>query len=278
NLKQQVHSLQQQLFSTVEKVNAISDEQLTNAFRLLGASIKSLSRTINFPNRINVLDIEAIGGSVLVAPVNKELWLARGRKKSLIEAFIWSVLLQHVFCNPFAVLGPDCVQLALWWSSLFGNEGGVAANPLAERWRYTTLEQMMRVKDTITQGVVIGSEDPAQLSIMKARQAVHNSIYHSLFQISPASDFGMIDAIIDKAFALALDMAIQRCRVQTFRGQIGEVYNQYVSLHLKSSLENEDLPEGCVAFVIKPGLEKWGDGQGKHLDQKLVLVPSEVFI
>jgi hypothetical protein len=38
----------------------------------------------------------------------------------------------------------------------------------------------------------------------------------------------------------------------------------------------EDIEGGFVAFVVNPGLTKWGDARGLHLDQRNDIVPSLV--
>lgn len=41
-------------------------------------------------------------------------------------------------------------------------------------------------------------------------------------------------------------------------------------------LDGDDIDDGVVAFIVKPGLRKWGNAHGKMLDQYYDIVPSLV--
>lgn len=99
--KNQIKSLQTQLLAHVKKVRVIPDEQLMQEFRNLASSIKNFSR-MNFPLS-KAKDVRTCGvvmGSLLLKGVNSTLWTSPIRKKSIVEAFIWSVLYQSLFANP----------------------------------------------------------------------------------------------------------------------------------------------------------------------------------
>jgi hypothetical protein len=44
------------------------------------------------------------------------------------------------------------------------------------------------------------------------------------------------------------------------------------------NIDGEETDEGVVAFVINPGLTKYGDAHGKNLDQRYDIVPSLVLL
>jgi hypothetical protein len=60
--------------------------------------------------------------------------------------------------------------------------------------------------------------------------------------------------------------------------QLDEEYSLGVTTGLVSIPDSEEVPEGRVAFIVNPGLTKWGDAHGKCLDQRLDIVPALVFV
>ncbi|KAJ4360577.1 uncharacterized protein N0V89_001143 [Didymosphaeria variabile] len=289
SLQEHVTILQQELLSNVEKASIVSDEHFTQDFRWLASSIKTLSRNIRFPADIDLADIPAIKSARLLNNVDKAHWNGRGRKKALIEAFLWSVLIYQVFGSPFGIAGPGCAsEINDWWAKLFGRNH-VADWPLpgdlAERWRSMTVEQVVKLggKEAITRGIITTEQGAAIRqdildSILKGRTSAYKLITETLGELSPATDFLQVPVIIDKAFSLALEMNIQRCRLQAVYPKIGDLYSQGEPSYLKSNLNDEEADEGTVAVIVNPGLVKWGDGHGKNLDQELVLVPCDVII
>ncbi|KAL1598991.1 hypothetical protein SLS60_008137 [Paraconiothyrium brasiliense] len=288
SLQEHVTALQRELLSNVEKASIVSDEHFTQDFRWLATSIKTLSRNIHFPDGIELADIPAIVSARLLINLDNAHWNGRGRKKALIEAFLWSVLISKVFGSPFGIAGLECSSdIDGWWAKLFGTShlaGWPLPSDLAERWRTMTMNQMVKLvgKEIITHGIATGQVAEFRQdifdSILKGRNTVYQLITQTLGELSPATDFRQVPVIIDKAFTLALEMSTQRCRLQVVYPNIGDPYSQGQPAYLKNIHDEEEVDKGTVAVVVNPGLVKWGDGHGKNLDQELVLVPCEVII
>jgi hypothetical protein len=94
----------------------------------------------------------------------------------------------------------------------------------------------------------------------------------------PDFDCERLKPVIQKAFTLAVDIFSQRCRFQVMWPQLDEEYFLGVTTGLVSIPDSEEVQEGRVAFIVNPGLTKWGDAHGKCLDQRLDIVPALVFV
>jgi hypothetical protein len=266
----------------VEKQNVVSDEQFTREFRWLAATIKTLSRKVCLPEAVQLAEISEFTSAVLLKSVDKAQWSGRGRKKAVVEAFIWSALITAVFDSPFEVFGVEAKKVAKVWFELFrGAHSGPWPTPSgpAERWRCVTVEHLMQHsgKGAVTHGSP-GTATRLSESISNKRDEVHKYLFGTMGRVSPTSDFSQLSEVINKAFSLALEMSLQRCRLQVVPPLIGDAYSQGQTCHMTSIDEDGELEEGTVAFIVQPGLMKWGDGHGKKLDHNLVLVPSEVYI
>ncbi|KAF1969592.1 hypothetical protein BU23DRAFT_394040, partial [Bimuria novae-zelandiae CBS 107.79] len=282
SLREQVGALQQELLSNVYKAGIVSDEYFTQEFRWLATSIKTLSRNIHFPSDLHLFDIHEFKSAVLLKDVEEAAWNGRGRKKAVMESFIWSALITAVFSSPFGIFGPYGNEVNGFWTNIFGNchaRNWPTPCDVAERWRCVTVEHLVECsgKEVIMQGLTTGP-DPFRDGILALRQDVSEHIFETLSKISPSTDFSQLPVIINKAYSLAIDMNTQRCRLQVVFPDIGHAYSQGQPWYLKSILEEEELEEGGVAFIVHPGLVKWGDGHGKNLNHDLVLVPCEVYI
>lgn len=81
----------------MEKQSVVSDEQFTREFRWLAATIKTLSREVCLPEAVQLAGLSESASAVLLKNVDKAQWSGRGRKKAVVEAFIWSALITAVF-------------------------------------------------------------------------------------------------------------------------------------------------------------------------------------
>ncbi|KAF2243610.1 hypothetical protein BU26DRAFT_402709, partial [Trematosphaeria pertusa] len=278
-LRSEVHTLQQQLLASVEKVEAVSDEQFAQDFRALASSIKSLSRSMKMSS--DTIIPEEASSSLLVSGVDMGYWAARSHKKYMIEAFVWSVLIVCVFNSPFRLFGRDYSTICDMFTFMFGiQHDGQWPTPSeeAERWKYTTVEQLTEMvdRDVITRGAVTHAHQGLENSIMSARLVTRNAIEGNLARLSPGKDFSHVEGIVNKAFGLALQMALQRSRLQIVYPEIGDVYALGETPALTIIHESEGVEKGRVAFIVNPGLAKWGDAHGRHLEQRLDLVPPLV--
>ncbi|KAF2702968.1 hypothetical protein K504DRAFT_345804, partial [Pleomassaria siparia CBS 279.74] len=282
-LRLEMQMLQKDMLANVERVQSVSDEQFSQNFGKLASAIKSLSRAIKLPTAVDVAGIELLHHYILVKAVPVTYWNTGARKKCMVEAVIWSILLQCLFSCPFNMFGPECIGIQNTCQSLFGtghDHGWPVPSELAERWRCTTMGQMVGLigEEYIINGPPKGDTTDKAKSMRRVRDSIYGSITSAFSTLSPSTDFSKLTTIIDKAFALALQMFLQRSRYQIVWPALGSAFQVGETHHLSSIEESEDVEKGCVRFIINPGLAKWGDAHGKHLDTRLDLVASQVFV
>lgn len=279
--RQRLHSLQHEMLSTKEKAQSVSDEQLAQNFRGLATLIKSLSRAANMDPSVNV--VEPFAHYNLICKVSKAHWNTRPRKKYLLEAVIWSILIDLVFHDPFVILGEHCSILTTIWTSLFGTAHDnlwPLPSLRSETWRYTTIEQiisMVGAEAGFTENMDKNQTDLEQ-SVSTARALVSNAIQMSIQAVAPTANLSHLPTIVEKAINFVLQLSLQRCRLQVSYPEVGELCTLCEGGNVISIPDSEELEKGTVAFIVNPGLTKWGDAHGNKLDEKLHLVPSLVYL
>jgi hypothetical protein len=278
-LRDQVAVLQKDMLSRVEKVEATSDEQLAQDFRNLAALIKTLSRKMRFTDEVNVSKI--LRSPVLLHGVAVHYWDSRARKKCMIEAWIWSVLLYFVFGTPFDIFGKEGEALKGSWADLFGTEHTQSwplPSPLSELWRCTTMESLVGSlvpRDVITHGKVNDKQSTIEASVLDARNNVASILKQVLAKVSPSADFGCTRQIVDKAFALAAQMSLQRARLQVTYPVVTVKFDKNTMSSMPDT-NGKDIEDGIISSIVAPGLTKWGDAHGKHLEHRYDIVPALV--
>jgi hypothetical protein len=285
-LRERHQRLQQEMLANVERTSSMSDEQFEKQYRQLASAIKGATRSVSSQS----FDMKT--GSYcdfrLLQGVPEEYWDTRSRKKSRLEAMVWSILVDNVFLNPFVAFGtqiPVLGGLALVWTDTFGSSHHYdwpVPSPSSEMWRQITIEHLLRSTD---RAVFAGDEpfevehgNDFQRSVHGAKCTVFQQIYRIFEDLEPGYDGTRLEAIVHKAFTLAIDMFSQRCRLQIMWPEVGEKYLFGETTGLTSIPESEETLSGRVAFTVNPGLTKWGDAYGKCLDQRLEIVPALVFI
>ncbi|KAL5391242.1 hypothetical protein PMIN06_009770 [Paraphaeosphaeria minitans] len=279
-LEAKVLSLQQELLSNVEKIDPIPDAMFATGFRQLAKAIKGLSRQMEFTNPESLICIDAIRQSLLVGRVKQEHLTSAVRMRPIVEAFVWSILYGRLFYSPFSMF--ESMDLVNAFSVLFGEDHQhqwPSPTTSSEQWRLISMEQLVqRVgEEAIATGKLQGQCPQLEANIQRVRFQVKEIIEGHLIRVSPGKTFSRVDAIVDKAFSLALHIFLQRCRIQVVYPEIGDTYDKEQP-HLDSIAESIEVDNGRVALIASPGLAKWGDGEGKHLDQRLDLVPAMVLV
>jgi len=279
SLREQVCTLQKEMFARVDKGDPVSDEQLAQDFRNLAAVIKSLSRTIRFTEEVDV--IKVLGTPPMLEKVATHHWDGRARKKCMIEAWIWSGLMIFVFDTPFSILGTASKALKQAWTDMFGSchaHDWPAPSFQCETWRCTTTEfafKKMATEATIMQGKTSEASSVPEKSVLEARDNVAELLENHLTQISPTFNRKLVRQIVDKAFTLAMQLSFQRSRLQITFPVVGASFDKE-SMKSMPSEDNNDIAHGVVAFIANPGLTKWGDAHGKNLDYRYDIVPALV--
>lgn len=277
-LEECVQMLQKELLSKSDKVQATPDEQFTQDFRAIVSSVKTLSRTTEVD--ISADPVTAPGSEFLLKDVSHHHWSDRRKRKLLVEAWVWSVLIKTVFGSPFAIFGGLCEQLNQSWHDLFFDEHILQwpePSALCETWRCTTIERITSLVDgvVITKGETTGENSKIESSINEFREGVKYMILEGFAGMSGIPDPAQVQLIIDKSFALAMQMSLQPYRLQvTFPG-VGDIFSKETMASIDQD-DEDGVSKGKLAFVVNPGLTKWGDTHAQHFDHRYDIVPALV--
>jgi hypothetical protein len=284
-LQAQVQSLQTEMLARVDKVVAVSDDQFNQDFRALAALVKSLSRSVRVTEDMNIFGI--IRPHYLHKHVAEHQWANRARKKYYIEAWIWSILYQRIFSNPFAILGRIGEEFGDTWECLFGDDfvdRWPVPSSLCENWRCIGIERMVDQvgRSTIMEGLAgtpPGSEAVQSLrdQVTKTRSATCDIIGSKIVLVSTTVDLTRVPLIVNKAYSLAMEMSLQRSRLQVTWPYVGELFVKEEMSCVPDS-DGEEFEAGTVAFTVHPGLVKWGDANGKNFEERYDIVSSLVHL
>ncbi|EDU45024.1 predicted protein [Pyrenophora tritici-repentis Pt-1C-BFP] len=280
SLSEQVRTLQKEMLAKLERVSVASDEELAQEFRVIIALVKTLSRTVRIDE---TKDISTVFGPVLLLQnVSPDHLTGRAQKKLLVEAWVWSVLLQNVFQTPFVIFGDRCKVLNATWSNIYlGGHFGEWPKPtaLSETWRFTTTESVLALvdRDVITHGKVKEMHQYLEPDILALRKEIYNTIGSHLSKVSTGVEGPQIQNIVNKSFAFAMNMSLQRIRLRITYPPVGAKFSMD-SMKLMPDTDDEDVHEATVTFIVNPGLTKWGDMHGKNFDHRYDIVPALVQI
>jgi hypothetical protein len=277
-LRQQVQDLQADLLARVETTQAISDDNLAQDFRTLVSMIRTLSRLISLDESIDVSDI--LGSPAFLQDVPPRHWRGRAQKKRFIEAWTWAVICFIIFDTPFSIFGMGAVQMNESWTQVFGNKhqsGWPCPSPPCELWRYTTSEHLVQSvgQDMIVSGEGCSANELSKARVLKARRVATEFIEARLQPIDSTIDHLQVSRIIDKAFKIAMQMSLHHSRLQVTFPKTGAKFAMNCMVSMPDR-DGEDTHDTVVAYVVNPGLTKWGDARGENYECRLDIVPSLV--
>jgi hypothetical protein len=277
-LRKQVHDLQQELMVNAKKTNAIPDEQFAQDFRSLAAQIKTLSRQLRPFEGADVVSLLRIGG--LASGSARHHWTTRAGTKRFLEAWTWSALISTVLRFPFTIFGKEGQGANNLWMSLFHtnqHSGWPCPSLSSENWRQATMEQLVSLvdQDIVTKGKEKANYLWLEDHLVKARAELADYIASGLSVITPTVDRAHVRQIIDKSFTLAMQMALQRPRLQVTYPRVGAEFNSG-QMSFDGEEEEEGPEDGIVAVVVNPGLTKWGDAHGEKYDHRYDIVRALV--
>jgi len=282
----QVEALQKDMLSRVEQVRVVSDEQLAQDFRAIVSLVRTLSRSVRLADNADVFEI--LEPYTLLHNVPQHNWNTRAGMKCYLEAWVWSVLVEMLFSSPFAIFKKNGMAFNRNWTWMFGTGHDLkwpSPSALCETWRTTTMQHLVDLagSDAITSGQpkqanryqMTKAAHQMEIAVIEARSHVANVIGEKLASVSTTADVSRISLIIDKATSLVLQMSLQRCRLQITYPKVG---TRFVEEQMSpvSDPDGEEVEDGVVAFVVNPGLSKWGDAYGKNFDQRYDIVPALV--
>ncbi|KAF2849833.1 hypothetical protein T440DRAFT_532756 [Plenodomus tracheiphilus IPT5] len=277
-LHEQIQDLQKDALTRVENIEFVSDDQFEKEFQAIASSVKALSRLIRLVDQVDV--VQELPSGMFLLNVDPVHWHGSARKKIFIEAWIWAALVIYIFRSPFSVFGDNANGLGETWKRIFGNEhvnDWPAPSSLCEQWRCTTAKKLRE----------LGSNhvNPDQNGEPWAKRARHLDSLPSenlaltldthLMRVAVGSNIEQLRNIADKAFALASQMSHQRNRLQLTYPEAGAMF-QANEMSAVPDRDSENGDAGLVAFVVNPGLTKWGNARGEDLEQRFDIVPSLV--
>ena len=122
----------------------------------------------------------------------------------------------------------------------------------------------------------MGEPNKLEVGVSTLRHETSNTIGSRLAKFSSITvDAPQFQNIVDKAFQLALQVSLQRFRIQITHPMVGDSFNTDTMKAIPNT-DDEDADDGAVAFIVRPGLNKWGDTHGKNFDHRYDVVPSLV--
>ena len=280
-LRSSVATLQNEMLAKREKVEIISDSVLEQNFQHLSTLIKNVSRMVRPAQNVDITRF--IPSSGLLRGVDQWLWATRARKKCLIEAWIWSVLCDTVFVDPFRWYGDLGREVANLWAYLFDRVDHTywpTPSLPCENWRANTSAQLLALLHPATMSEDYSMANETRLRgdkhVLRHRASVYSIIMSFFATISGAKEIPQVESIVSKAFELSYKMSLQRARLQITYPSVDSTYNQSSMEPMDDPDDDDKAESGVVAFVLRPGLTKWGDAHGKNLDQVCPIVKSTV--
>ena len=120
-LEHNLETLQKSLLSNVERFRPTQDDELINNFESLASAIKVITRDVPSSADCNKLAKE-FAHYTLIDGVSVSYWKDRLYRKYLLEAAIWSILMDTIFSTPFYVFGKYADLFTTEWKLLFMSE------------------------------------------------------------------------------------------------------------------------------------------------------------
>jgi hypothetical protein len=140
---------------------------------------------------------------------------------------------------------------------------------------FEVLQKVVTAEETSSSAddVIVDSYERNRTDVSEALRAAFSKV--------STEEMGSVpEQIAEIACSLALDCGKERCRVQLFAPQEGELVSRKDSRFIQDRNEgsNPSVTQGVVKLVVSPGLMKLGDGYGRGLDRELVrLYPAHVY-
>jgi regulator of replication initiation timing len=117
-LEHNLETLQKSLLSNVERFRPTQDDELISNFESLASVIKVITRDVPSSVDCNKLAME-FANYTLIDGVSVSYWKDRLHRKCLLEAAIWSILMDTIFSTPFYVFGEYANLFTTEWKKLF---------------------------------------------------------------------------------------------------------------------------------------------------------------
>jgi len=261
----------------VDRFEPMPDRELKQQLSVLKNRVATLARS---PSGV---DAEQTGQAFRQSAF---IQIAPHHHKLVLESSFWDILIDGIFLSPFKVFGDCGERFTVTWSQLFQKYQTPSQSTsewprpdiLSEKWRYVSFEPLRARLLANTQRL------PADEEIKKSYKSnvsrVSGALQEALSRVSSHDKRAAISDIVDKACSLALDIGIQRCRLQLFSPRPNDtVSRRYPDTYEDVNEDNDTgMTEGTVKLVVWPGLRKTGDGRGGCLERSIDLSPAGVYL
>ena len=117
-LEHNLETLQKSLLSNVERFRPTQDDELISNFESLASAIKVITRDVPSSADCSNL-VKEFAHYTLIDGVSVSYWKDRLHRKYLLEAAIWSILMDTIFSTPFYVFGEYADLFTTEWKQLF---------------------------------------------------------------------------------------------------------------------------------------------------------------
>ena len=117
-LEHNLETLQKSLLSNVERFRPTQDDELISNFESLASAIKVITRDVPSSADCSNL-VKEFAHYTLIDGVSVSYWKDRLHRKYLLEAAIWSILMDTIFSTPFYVFGKYADLFTTEWKQLF---------------------------------------------------------------------------------------------------------------------------------------------------------------
>jgi hypothetical protein len=288
-LEEEKARLQDALLSAADKFRPISDRDFAFQFNVLKNSVATLARP---PLEVDAERLgEAFGQIDFVRTLHKRHY------KFVLESAIWATLVNGIFSTPFKVFGPYGERFTAAWIQFnsISKHGWIRSyqteeilnqidiawpqpETFSEKWRSLAVGEL---RSTLSrQGCIQPFAGDAKRSYEDNVAMVSVGLAESLSRVCSQEKTKEIRDIVDKACCLAMDMGMQRSRLQLFAPRLSDKVSRHCTkTYTEVNCDNEpETTSGTVRLVVRPGLRKMGDGRGDRLDQTTDLCPAGLYL
>ncbi|ETI21667.1 hypothetical protein G647_08014 [Cladophialophora carrionii CBS 160.54] len=278
--EEKVKEAEREMCLSVDNFRGMQDAELEKRFYKLTTEIEGLSRLTSAPDFAQ--QAEAMGLNIRPACT-----IPPQDHKFLFQSILWKIVIDGTFLTPFRVFGAYGDPIYQTWKALFGVRDQALPewpepDPLAEKWRYTTVDRLR-----IAQNALTGSHSQRQeiQTSYQDRISALTSALSGLFAFPSTANNNSpslatrLDELLDQASEFAILIAVQRYRVRFFlpsslgpRSQLDPKYVKgvYPASELEFAYANAE-------FVVSPGLVKEGNSRGGKLEEKVPLIKAVVY-
>ncbi|KIW07010.1 uncharacterized protein PV09_01905 [Verruconis gallopava] len=229
----------------------ISDRVIESRFKKMAKAVDQFSRTCTNWDKNREADW-LCPESLIQANENP-----RQIKQYFVHNLIWMVFYDGLFVHPFKSFGIDGEKFFGEWVDTFGQDTNSKIAPhwpeaskKSEEWRYSKMEMCM-------EAVHKTAGDPIlKRAFIQSIQRIEDEILQELNRVvEPSKSQQMsVKDIAHQAARLWLDIGVQRCRILIT-----------VPLESRAASRMHDVGRPRE-LVVHPGVQRFGNGQGEHLD------------